>query len=205
MDESIHLPACNEVLSTCDVYHVINSTRLSPFLSIFCSRARRTWDEAIIIYDYTKTNKNKQKKGGGLRMKLGTGVQPRNCKGSKPSISLVLKHKQEMLYSRKLSREKNFQIGEKYNFRAENFHGLLALPCSDDWSSAHKLLRWFSTTNSTPWGKKGLLCMGSAFLGKYASIAAVDLIQQKKLDFCNFYESNITEARFEIINCLPFY
>ena len=65
-------------------------------------------------------------------MKLGTGVQPRNCKGSKPSISLVLKHKQEMLYSRKLSREKNFQIGEKYNFRAENFHGLLALPCSDD-------------------------------------------------------------------------
>ena len=75
-----------------------------------------------------KTNK----KGGGLRMKLGTGVQLKNCKGSKSSISLVLKHKQEMLYSRKLSREKNCQIGEKYNFRAENFHGLLALPCSDD-------------------------------------------------------------------------
>ena len=65
-------------------------------------------------------------------MKLGTGVQPRNCKGSKPSISLVLKHKQEMSYSRKLSREKTFQIGEKYNFRGENFHVLLALPCSDN-------------------------------------------------------------------------
>ena len=64
MDESIHLPACNEVLSTCDVYHVINSTRLSHFLSIFCSRARRTWDEAIFIYDYTKTNKKQTKKRG---------------------------------------------------------------------------------------------------------------------------------------------
>ena len=41
--------------------------------------------------------------------------------------------------------------------------------------------------------------MGSAFLGKYASITAVDLIQQKKLDFRNFYESNLTEARFQII------
>ena len=41
--------------------------------------------------------------------------------------------------------------------------------------------------------------MASAFLGKYASITAVDLIQQKKSDFRNFYESNLTEARFEII------
>ena len=45
--------------------------------------------------------------------------------------------------------------------------------------------------------------MGSAFLGKYVSITAVDLIQRKKLDFRNFYESNLTEARFD--NSLPFY
>ena len=41
--------------------------------------------------------------------------------------------------------------------------------------------------------------MASAFLGKYASITGVDLIQWKKLDFRNFYESNLTEARIEII------
>ena len=41
--------------------------------------------------------------------------------------------------------------------------------------------------------------MASAFLGKYASITAVDLIQRKKLDSRNFYDSNLTEARFEII------
>ena len=40
--------------------------------------------------------------------------------------------------------------------------------------------------------------MASAFLGKYASITVVDLIQRKKLDFRNF---NVTEARF---NCLLF-
>ena len=39
--------------------------------------------------------------------------------------------------------------------------------------------------------------MASAFLGKYASITVVDLIQQRKLDFWNFYESNLTEARFD--------
>ena len=33
--------------------------------------------------------------------------------------------------------------------------------------------------------------------GKYASITAVDLIQRKKLDTGNFYESILTEARFE--------
>ena len=71
--------------------------------------------------------------------------------------------------------------------------------CSDDRSSrAYTLLKWFNTTNNTPWGKEAT-CMASAFLGKYASITAVDLIQQKKLDFWNFYESNLTEARFEII------
>ena len=43
--------------------------------------------------------------------------------------------------------------------------------------------------------------MASAFLGKYASITltAVDLIQRKELNFRNFYESNLTEARFEIL------
>ena len=37
--------------------------------------------------------------------------------------------------------------------------------------------------------------MASAFLGKYASVTVVDLIQRKKLDSRNFYESNLTEAR----------
>jgi len=41
--------------------------------------------------------------------------------------------------------------------------------------------------------------MASAFLGKYAFVTAVDLIQRKKLDSQNFYESNLTEARFETI------
>ena len=41
--------------------------------------------------------------------------------------------------------------------------------------------------------------MASLFLGKCASITAEDLIQRKKLDSRNFYESNLTEARFEII------
>ena len=46
-----------------------------------------------------------------------------------------------------------------------------------------------------------VLRTASAFLGlgKRASITAVDLIQRKKLDSWNFYESNLTEARFEII------
>ena len=35
--------------------------------------------------------------------------------------------------------------------------------------------------------------MASAFLGNYASVTAVDLIQRKKLNFRNFYE--LTEAR----------
>ena len=41
--------------------------------------------------------------------------------------------------------------------------------------------------------------MASVFLEKYPSVTAVDLIQRKKLNFQNFYESNLTEARFEII------
>ena len=44
--------------------------------------------------------------------------------------------------------------------------------------------------------------MASAFLRKYALVTAVDLIQHKKLNFRNFYESNLTEARF---NSVPFY
>ena len=55
-----------------------------------------------------------------------------------------------------------------------------------------------STTNNTPWGKEAT-CMAMLSLEIYASITVVDLIQQKKLDFWNFYESNLTEARFEII------
>ena len=46
---------------------------------------------------------------------------------------------------------------------------------------------------------KRLLCMGSAFLVKYASIKPVDLIQWKKSNFRNFY---LTEVRFDF---LPFY
>ena len=42
--------------------------------------------------------------------------------------------------------------------------------------------------------------MASAFLGKNASITAVDLIQQKKLDFQTYYECNLMEARLEIVN-----
>ena len=41
--------------------------------------------------------------------------------------------------------------------------------------------------------------MASAFLGKYVSDTAVDLIQWKKLNFRNFYESNLTNAGFENI------
>ena len=41
---------------------------------------------------------------------------------------------------------------------------------------AYTLLRRFSTTNNTPWGKEATW-KASAFLGKYASITAVDLIQ----------------------------
>ena len=38
MGEFVRSPTCNQVLSTYDVAHVINFTRLSPFLSIFGSR-----------------------------------------------------------------------------------------------------------------------------------------------------------------------
>ena len=48
-------------------------------------------------------------------------------------------------------------------------------------------------------GVKKPLCVASTFLAKCASITAVDLIQQKKLGFCKFFESNLAEARFEII------
>ena len=41
--------------------------------------------------------------------------------------------------------------------------------------------------------------MASAFLGKYASVTAVDVILRKKLNFRNFYESNLTEARFDYL------
>ena len=47
--------------------------------------------------------------------------------------------------------------------------------------------------------------MASAFLGKYASITAVDLIQRKKLDSRNFYESNLTKPDLKLFDSLPFY
>ena len=43
----------------------------------------------------------------------------------------------------------------------------------------------FLVLQATILGAKRLLCMANAFLGKYASITAVDLIQQKKLDSWN--------------------
>ena len=63
---------------------------------------------------------------------------------------------------------------------------------------AYTLLRVFSTTGNTP---KRPPHIASAFLGKYAFITAVDLIQREKLDSRNFYESNLMEAGF---NSLPF-
>ena len=57
----------------------------------------------------------------------------------------------------------------------------------------------FLVLHETPPGANRPLHMVSAFPGKYASITAVDLIQLNKLDSRNFYESNLTEARFEII------
>ena len=48
-------------------------------------------------------------------------------------------------------------------------------------------------------GAKKPPCVASTFLGKYASITAVDLIQRKKLGSLKFFESNLAEARFEII------
>ena len=40
----VRSPTCNQVLSTYDVSHVINFTRLSPFLSTFSSRVGRAWE-----------------------------------------------------------------------------------------------------------------------------------------------------------------
>ena len=48
-------------------------------------------------------------------------------------------------------------------------------------------------------GAKKPPCVASTFLGKYTSITAVDLIQRKKLGSQKFFESNLAEARFEII------
>ena len=48
-------------------------------------------------------------------------------------------------------------------------------------------------------GAKKPPCVASTFLEKCASITAVDLIQQNKLGFWKCFESNLAEARFEII------
>ena len=48
-------------------------------------------------------------------------------------------------------------------------------------------------------GQRGLMH------GQYCSwkaITPVDLIQRKKLDFRNFYDSNLTEARFNYLSCI---
>ena len=42
-------------------------------------------------------------------------------------------------------------------------------------------------------GERDLCAWVVFFLGKYASVTAVDLIQRKKLNFLNFYESNLME------------
>ena len=47
MGEFIHLPACNQVLSTYDVSHVMNFTRLSAFFCVFCSHAGEPGNEAM--------------------------------------------------------------------------------------------------------------------------------------------------------------
>ena len=61
--------------------------------------------------------------------------------------------------------------------------------CSDDQSSrslyTSKVIYYYK---QYPWGKEAM-CIASAFLGKHASITAVDLIQRKKLNWWNFYES----------------
>jgi len=67
---------------------------------------------------------------------------------------------------------------------------------TERYSDNQSSLSLYTSTNNTLWGKEAL-GMASAFLGKYASITAVDLILQKKLDFRNFYESNLAEARFD--------
>ena len=54
------------------------------------------------------------------------------------------------------------------------------------------------TASKTTWGKEAS-CVASTFFGKFASITAVDLIQRKKLDSWKIFESNLAEARFEII------
>ena len=64
-----------------------------------------------------------------------------------------------------------------------------------------------------PWGKEAPppphththTHMASAFLGKYASFTAVDLIQRKKLDSWNFYESNLMKPDLKLFNSLPYY
>ena len=44
MGEFIRSPTCNQVLSTYNISHMINFTRLSLFLSIFCLRTGRAWE-----------------------------------------------------------------------------------------------------------------------------------------------------------------
>ena len=52
------------------------------------------------------------------------------------------------------------------------------------------VISWVSAIEGCPLSGVPLYIMANA------SITAVDLIQRKKLDSRNFYESNLTEARF---------
>ena len=66
--------------------------------------------------------------------------------------------------------------------------------CSDDRSSwSLYTSKVDSVLHETPPGAKKPLVFS------YASITPIDLIQLNKSDSRNFYESNPTEARFEII------
>ena len=77
-----------------------------------------------------------------------------------------------------------------------------AVRCSDEFSGAYTLsgkAYGNLALQATLPGVKKPPCVASTFLEKFASITAVDLIQRKKLGSWKFFESHLTEARFEII------
>ena len=70
------------------------------------------------------------------------------------------------------------------------------------WRDAQAIVVPGAYTLLTPPGAKRPGTWLVLFLENMLFITVVDLIQQKKLDSWNFYESNLTEARF---NSLLFY
>ena len=90
-------------------------------------------------------------------MKLDTGVQLKNCKGrvNSQTINVIGPHhtldiRQEIPYSRKLLREKTFQIGKKkYDFRGENFHGLFAFATPKDTTPQNFVEKTFMNSHKT--------------------------------------------------------